>query len=60
MFTGADVKGSGGLSHICGAADITQTTMFENALDLCVKTITDVRQMENAIILWFGLTLLCV
>ena len=110
MFTGADVKGSGGLSHICGAADITtgfihdigpgairtrgfyrafsqlagqflrffpcqlqdcvgsrvdqanhtQTTMFENALDLCVKAITDVRQMENAIILWFGLTLLCV
>ena len=23
MFTGADVKGSGGFSHICGAADIT-------------------------------------
>ena len=22
MFTGADVKGSGGLSHICGVADI--------------------------------------
>ena len=110
MFTGADVKGSGGFSHICGAADITtgfiydigpgairtrgfyrafsqlagrflrsfpcqlqdcdgsrvdqanhtQTIMFKNALDLCVKAITDVRQMENAIILWFGLTLLCV
>ena len=31
MFTGADVKGSGGLFHICGIADIT--TGFTHDID---------------------------